>query len=157
VSFARVPAGVTDRILCLDTSVWIAYLTPDDLQDAATALVVEALREDAGLVAPAFGWAEVGSVLRKKVRAGLIDHRQADAQWRSFQSLPVRTVDTAEVRARAWELAHRFSFPTLYDAAFLACTELAVPSGVERAFWTADQALIRMLGNERPSYVRLLI
>jgi predicted nucleic acid-binding protein len=148
---------VSDRILCLDTSVWIAYLTPDEQQDGATALVVDALLEDAILIAPAFGWAEVGSVLLKKVRAGLLDHRQAGSLWGSFLDLPVQTVDTADVRTRAWELAIRFSLPTLYDAAFLACTELGGHIESARAFWTADRALIRMLGKERPSYVRLLV
>jgi hypothetical protein len=46
---------------------------------------------------------------------------------------------------------------TLDDDAFLACTELAeADEGVEREFWTADQAVSRPLGANRAAYVRAL-
>lgn len=55
---------MSDRTLCLDTSILIKYLTPDEQEEAATTLVLGALQDGSRLVAPAWAWAEVGSVLR---------------------------------------------------------------------------------------------
>jgi hypothetical protein len=48
--------------------VIISYLVPDEDEPAADALVWEAIAGTARLVAPAFVWAEVGSVLYKLFR-----------------------------------------------------------------------------------------
>lgn len=55
---------------CIDTSLWVPYLVPEPLQPQARALIIPWLSGGELLVAPAFTWAEVGSVLRKKVRLG---------------------------------------------------------------------------------------
>ncbi len=55
---------------------------------------------------------------------------------------------------RAWQLAEQFAQPTLYDAAYLAVTELL--DGPSRSFWTADKQLLAALGADRPSYVHHL-
>ncbi len=57
-------------IYCLDTSIWIKYLCPDEQEDLATELVSNALSTK--LVLPSFAWAEIASVLRKKVRSNLL-------------------------------------------------------------------------------------
>jgi predicted nucleic acid-binding protein len=51
-----------NRVLCLDTSVWIPYLVPEVYQPQSRKLLAEALSLSIPLVAPAFAWAEVGSV-----------------------------------------------------------------------------------------------
>ncbi|XWK89159.1 MAG: type II toxin-antitoxin system VapC family toxin [Phormidium sp.] len=50
---------------CIDTSVWIPYLLPETLQPQARNLIAPLLTSNERLVAPAFAWTEVGSVLRK--------------------------------------------------------------------------------------------
>ncbi|MGA9381936.1 MAG: type II toxin-antitoxin system VapC family toxin [Phormidium sp.] len=55
---------------CIDTSVWIPYLLPETLQPQARNLITPLLTSNIRLVAPAFAWTEVGSVLRKKVKIG---------------------------------------------------------------------------------------
>jgi predicted nucleic acid-binding protein len=57
------------RVLCLDSSVLIPYLTPEDNSDKAEMLILDAISTSLRLVAPCFAWAEVGSVLRKKLGA----------------------------------------------------------------------------------------
>jgi len=148
-----------DEVLCLDTTVLVKYLVIEESREESEAAVQLVGRGLAGgrLVAPAWAWAEVGSVLRKKVRQRLISTEQAAALWSLFARLPVHYLDLPMIRARAWELAARYSLPTLYDAAFLACTELApAPIGAVREFWTADETLLRSLGPARPGYVRRL-
>ncbi len=109
------------------------------------------------LIAPSFAWAEIGSVLKKKVRQRLLTKRQADELWMSFCTIPIEYIDTVAVRAVAWEIAERYTLPTLYDAAFLACLEvLRRERGNEGAFWTTDRELLRAMGTNRPSFVRLL-
>jgi predicted nucleic acid-binding protein len=147
-----VTAGVTD-VVCLDAGVWIKALAAEELSAEAADVVADSIG-NGSLVAPAFCWAEVGSVLRKKVRAGDLSAREADDAWTDFLAMPVTFVDTPLLRSRAWNLAERYGQPTLYDAAYLACTE--VVEGTSRTFWTADQALLTALGSRRPDYVRHL-
>ncbi len=146
-----------ERLLCVDSSAVAEYLVPDAHADAATRLVAGGLGSQTRWVAPAFAWAEVGSVLRKKVRSKQLRGDEAARLWDDFNDLPIEYVDFPVLRQRAWEIAQRFGLPTLYDAAFLACTEVApAPVDAVREFWTADQGLLRSLGQQLPPYVRSL-
>jgi predicted nucleic acid-binding protein len=150
---------MSETVICLDTGVVIKTFIEEDQPDlhvAARRLMLRALN-GGFLIAPAFAWAEVGSVLRKKIRQGMLRPDQAQALWDQFNKLPIEYFDTQAIRTRAWELADRYTLPTLYDAAFLACTEAAPVSHVtSREFWTTDQALLRSLAPEMPLYVRPL-
>lgn len=143
-----------DDIVCLDSSVLVKFLTreePVGLSDAAHTIVTRAVAHGR-IVLPAFAWAEVGSVLRKKVRQQMLQDDQATAVWTLFQRLPVEYVESAALRQRAWEIAATFDLPTLDDAAFLACAEIVAA----RDLWTADDALLRALGSAAPLWVRHL-
>ena len=141
------------RALCLDTSVLIQYLVPEEFQSQAEALVLEAVETTVRLVAPTFAWAEIGSVLRKKTRTGLLSTEQAKGCFDDFCQLPINYIDTDQIRAKAWEIAQQYRLPTLYDAAFLACAESV---GVDCQFWTADKTLLNQLGLAKPAYVKEL-
>lgn len=141
-----------NKALCLDTSVLIQYLVAEQLQIEAEALVLEAVENSVKIVAPAFAWAEIGSVLRKKIRAGLLTAEEAQGCFDDFCQLPIEYIDTVVVRARAWEIAQQYQLPTLYDASFLACAESI---GANCQFWTADKTLLNQLG-QRLSYVKKL-
>lgn len=140
---------MSEEILCLDTTVFIKALTaeePEDEEHAAKQLVLRGVLAGR-MVAPAWAWAEVGSVLRKKIRAGLVEVAEGRRLWTAFLKLPIDFLDTWALRMRAWELAEQYTLPTLYDATFLACTELAPgPASARREFWTADAVLLRQLG-----------
>lgn len=136
------------RVLCLDTSVWIPYLVPETYQLEARVIVEEALSLSIRLVAPAFAWAEVGSVLRKKTRMGVITTEEALGFFEDFCELPIDYIEDEAIRIRSWEIAEQYRLLTLYDAAFLACAEMT-----SAEFWTADAALVRQL-TPRPSYLR---
>jgi predicted nucleic acid-binding protein len=138
------------KVLCLDTSVVVSYLVPDENEPQADALILEAVLGIARLVAPTFAWAEVGSVLRKKIRMGLLTPQEAKGCYEDFGNLPIDYINGESVRARSWELAEQYQLPTLYDAAFLACAE-----SESAQFWTADKVLLAKL-SPRPSYVHQL-
>lgn len=140
-------------VVCLDAGVWIKALVAEEGSDRAGRLVAE-VTGVGRVVAPAFCWAEVGSVLRKKVSRGEITVEESVEAWADFQAMPIDFLDESKVRDRAWSLAERFAQPTLYDAAYLAVTEL--PAGATREFWTADQAFFDALLGGRPEYVHHL-
>jgi predicted nucleic acid-binding protein len=139
--------GVTK---CIDTSVWIPYLVPEPLQPQARNLITPLLASSVRLVAPAFAWAEVGSVLRKKVRLGAVTSIQAAGFYDDFCQMPVEYLDSDAIRVRTWAITEQFSLATLYDAAFLAVAELE-----SAEFWTADQSLLNTL-RLCPAYVHKL-
>jgi predicted nucleic acid-binding protein len=136
------------RVLCLDTSVWIPYLVPEVFQSQAVTLVAEALSLNIRLVAPAFAWAEVGSVLRKKTRLGVITTEEALGFFEDFCELPIDYIEEEAMRSKSWEIAEKYGLSTLYDAAFLACAEMT-----SAEFWTADAALVRQV-TPRPAFLR---
>jgi predicted nucleic acid-binding protein len=149
---------VNEGVLCLDTGVIVKFLVPEEPEEfrqAATRLVHRAVTSGR-LVAPAFAWAEVGSVLQKKLRQRLLESAHVDLLWRHFSDLPIDFVEMPVMRTRAWNLARSYGLPTLYDAAFLACAEVVASHGPMVEFWTADQVLLRQLGPARPPYVREL-
>ncbi|EDX78072.1 hypothetical protein MC7420_7810 [Coleofasciculus chthonoplastes PCC 7420] len=125
-------------------------MIPETLQPQARNFILPLLTSNERLVAPAFAWAEVGSVLRKKVRLGAITISQAAGFYDDFCQMPVEYLDSNAIRAKTWALAQQFSLATLYDAAFLAVAELE-----SAEFWTADQSLLNTL-TPCPGYVRKL-
>lgn len=141
------------RALCLDTNVIVQYLVPESLQAEAEALILEALEASVQLVAPAFIWAEVGSVLRKKIRRELLTAEEAQGYFEDFCDLPIDYLENEQLRTKAWEVAQLYHLPTLYDAAFMACAEI---TDDRCQFWTADKKLLNQLGSSRPAYVREL-
>jgi predicted nucleic acid-binding protein len=152
-------AGVIEVVRCLDSSVWLKALTNEEpltLSDIANDLVLDTAHRGE-LVAPAFAWAEVGSVLRKKLRQGIIAEDQAAMLWERFIRLPIRFFDSTALRRRTWEIADTYGLATIYDASYLACTEVSFESiRVEREFWTSDLSLVRTLTPLPPPYLRIL-
>lgn len=125
-------------------------MVPEVYQVQARALVEVALNQNLRIVAPAFAWAEVGSVLRKKTRMQVITAEEAQGFFEDFHKLPIEYIEEETIRFRSWEIAEKYGLPTLYDAAFLACTE-----SVSGEFWTVYAALVKKLV-PRPNYLKEL-
>jgi len=136
--------------ICVDTSVFVKYLCPDEQEQSATDLITDALSRTAKLVAPSFAWAEVASVLRKKVRSNLLAAAEAEQIYTAYCNLPIDYIDKEDLRTKAWQIAERYGLPTLYDAAFLAVAETEAAE-----FWTTDKVLLKQL-SPRPAYVHEL-
>jgi len=69
---------------------------------------------------------------------GVITIEQAQGFFQDFNELPIDYIQEEAIRARTWEIAEIYGLPTLYDAAFLACTE-----SISGEFWTSNRS--RML------------
>lgn len=142
---------------CLDSSVLVKILVPEEGSDEATALLRHAIQSGCRIIAPAFAWAEVGTVLRKKVKAELITQAEADTAWARFMSLDIAYINDPMIPTMAWFLSQKHDLPTIYDASFLAvCDSVKAELRGAIEFWTADREFVRSLGYLAPPYVRLL-
>lgn len=144
-----------NNCICLDSSVLVKVLVPEEDSDRATALLQKIIESRQVIVLPAFAWAEIGTVLRKKRRKGELTTTEADELWQEFRQFPgIEYLTDDSVMDHAWKISRYFDFPTLYDAAFLAVAEIiAERTGETCEYWTADEKLVNQL-NGRREYVR---
>jgi predicted nucleic acid-binding protein len=113
-SCAKESDGVIEHAVCLDTSVPIKWLTRE-IPAEDSQLARELVRKSAAsgrIIAPAFAWAEVGSMLRKKTRQAILTARQASESWELFQSTQIEFIDDFNVRDRAWLISVELGLPT---------------------------------------------
>lgn len=122
---------------------------PEPGSEAADRLLAEALERGVDVIGPAFLPVEVLSVLRKHVHRGTVTPEQADRSVASLLVLPIEPVDGREVYDLAWRIAGELSLPVVYDAVYLAVSELR-----RAEFWTADRVLFEKAKGR--GYVRLL-
>lgn len=130
--------------ICLDSSVLIKLLVLEDNSDKAATLMQRVVGNNQTVVLPSFSWAEVGSVLRKKVSRKIISPEQSEIAWEAFNNLGILNfINDSIVMRAAWHIAAREKLPTIYDAAYLAVAEIISRQSNEVCeFWTADEALI---------------
>jgi predicted nucleic acid-binding protein len=143
-------------IRCVDAGVVVKWLTPEDGTPAAEAVCLSSLAPVVRWVTPSFFWAEVGSVLRKKVRSGVLRSAEAALSWERLLLVPIRPVEGTRFWRAAWDWAERIAQPTLYDACYLAAAEVSAGPDEALEFWTADAQFVAALGAQRPPWVRLL-
>lgn len=145
------------RTYCLDTSVLVKAFVPEEGSAEAMDLLREAVSSGSRLIAPAFAWAEVGTVFLKKIRAGLLTEAEASTAWDRFASLSIDYLQDTLVQRMAWDTSLRYQLPTMYDASFLAvCDRVTTESPGLLEFWTADRRLLEDLGSSPPPYLKLL-
>lgn len=60
------------RYICIDSSVLIKIFIKEDGSYKAKVLLKKVVEDNQIILLPAFAWAEVGTIIRKKARAGII-------------------------------------------------------------------------------------
>jgi predicted nucleic acid-binding protein len=135
----------------LDAGILVKVYVPEELSEEAGALLDRLLDRGAELVEPSFMPVEVLSVLRRKVKAGVLLAPEAEVALASLFALPLEVVDGREVYEHAWRLATTADLPVLYDAVYLAVAEQHGAT-----LWTADEALCRTAAALDLGFVRLL-
>jgi predicted nucleic acid-binding protein len=136
--------------ICLDSSVIIKVLTWEEKSEEAAEIFNKIINKKQIILLPEFAWAEIGSVLRKKIRMKLLDKKDADILWDSFINLGnIEFIHFSEISTLAWEISKEENLPTLYDAAFLAvCEKYEIEE-----FWTDDKKLINSIKSNK-SYIK---
>jgi predicted nucleic acid-binding protein len=132
-----------DSSVCVDANLIVWSLVPAPLSDAAEALLEKWQQEQAILIAPALLAFEVTSSLRRLVYLGEITPDQGEEAFREFLKIDVQLSHQRGIFALAWNLAKRFNFPRVYDAAYLALAELR-----HCEFWTADKRLFNTVSQD---------
>lgn len=131
---------------CVDSSVAVKWLLREQHSRQARALLREQLDQQEAIVAPALLPMEVANILRQRIRSGTFTPVQAQRRLTRFLALPLTFSASPEFYSRALSIAVDHNLPAVYDALYLAVAESFMCP-----LWTADQKLIRTVGQQFPS------
>jgi predicted nucleic acid-binding protein len=125
-------------VIVADASVLVVALADDgaDGDQARARLHGEVL------AVPELADLEVASVLRRQMKAGLLDARRARLALEDLAALPARRAPHRPLLPRCWELRDNL---TIYDAAYVALAEV-----MSITLLTGDQRLARAPGPRCP-------
>ena len=108
-------------MICVDSSVAAKWSFVEEHSLEARVLLRVALEQRDPIIAPPLLASEVANVICQRVRQGQLD------------------------LGEALVLADQYSLPAIYDAQYVALAEM-----LGTTLWTADQRLLRALGNRLP-------
>jgi predicted nucleic acid-binding protein len=131
--------------VCVDASLVIHWLVPQQLEPMACQLMDGWIEDGDEIIGPALLFSEVVSVLRRQVHLGVLDEEDADRMVWLVLRLGIRRIDNMMLYRRAYEIATRHGHPRAYDAHYVAAAE---HEGVQ--LWTADRPLYQSLRNDLP-------
>ena len=129
--------------VCVDASVLIHWLVPQQSDPRVYDLVDGWLEDGVELIGPALLFSEVISVLRMQVYKGTMGPEDVERIVQLFLRLGIRRIEHLTLYQRAFELATRFGQPRAYDAHYLAVAE---QEGCE--LWTMDRPLYESVRRE---------
>ncbi|MBE9191933.1 type II toxin-antitoxin system VapC family toxin [Gloeocapsopsis crepidinum LEGE 06123] len=110
-------------LLVIDSSVLAKWLFPEPLQSQARALRQDWESSTVELIAPNLMFVEVGNIIWKKQRLGLITQEEATSSILDLLDLEIPTVESQVILAEAYSLAECFD-RTVYDALYLALAQV---------------------------------
>ncbi|HVS73516.1 MAG TPA: type II toxin-antitoxin system VapC family toxin [Phycisphaerae bacterium] len=128
-----------------DSCVAAKWVVAESDSSKAQALLAEAARRGERMTILELAFAEVGNVLWKHQRSGMITAGEAKSLWEKFNGLPLTIVPIHHVLDRALEIAIAYD-RSVYDAAFVAAVEKRRARGV-----TSDAKLHRAVAGDFPA------
>jgi predicted nucleic acid-binding protein len=133
-------------MICVDASVAVKWLLPEEWSEQALTLFLAAGRSNESIVAPPVFPIEVSNALWQQVRtsAGL-SLAEATEQLERLLSFEIIILDPPGLLQRALIIADAFNLPAVYDAHYVALAEW---SGCE--LWTDDQRLLSRVKRDLP-------
>jgi predicted nucleic acid-binding protein len=138
-------------MICVDASVAVKWILPEELSDQARALYRAHLRAREPIVAPTLLLYEVTNIVRQQLRARRVPSLVAAGRLLDdFLAFAIDFHDPPALHKQALAIADAFDLPAAYDAHYLALAE-----DFDCEFWTNDQRLLRRVGRSLP-YVRWL-
>ncbi|MDD5190546.1 MAG: type II toxin-antitoxin system VapC family toxin [Dehalococcoidales bacterium] len=127
-------------VCCLDASVAVPWLLPNQQDARADALLLKLLDSKTDLVAAPFFNAEVTSAIRLRVFLKQITLAEGESAFQRFMALEVNQFNHPSLDQVAWELAKKYNTIRTYDMYYLAVAEL-----LDCALWTNDKRLYNVL------------
>lgn len=141
-----------DATVCLDASLATKLVLIEERSDLALHLWDGWFRAGTRVIAPALIMWEVANSLRKTALGGRIPTPSVDPLYQTFTDLPIEMVPHSGLPLTAWQqFVLGFDLcVSPYDATYLATAQAA-----ECELWTADDRLVRTVGEQLP-WVRSL-
>jgi len=132
-------------MICVDSSLAGKGLFTEEHSAQADSLLQATLASREPIVAPPLLPSEMMNLLRQRQRAGALTLPQAQALLSQFLAVPISLRFPRRMYHRVLELADQYALPAVYDAHYVALSEL-----LGATFWTADQRLLRTIGTTLP-------
>ena len=129
-------------MVCVDASLVVAWLLPEDLSEKALTLRRRLQASGESLIAPSFLLAEVPAVLRRNVFLRRIDAAQGDGAFELFKLFPIEIHNLEPLIDTAWELGKQLNAVRTYDMLYLALAQRE-----DCDLWTVDRRFVRLVGN----------
>jgi predicted nucleic acid-binding protein len=123
--------------VCVDASLVLALLLPEERSNQAQSLWSGWLREAVTIFGPPLLYAEVPSVLRQAVFFNRVSSDEGEAAFQAFCDMNIAVSANPDLHIRAWNLAKEFHRPRVYDSFYLAAAQA---EGCE--LWTGDRRLV---------------
>ena len=108
---------------CLDASVVLNWLLPQQRTQAVHEFIVDCLRKRERLLAPPLLFSESTSVLRRYVHGGALLHDEAAAALGDLLALPLSTVHDSQVYQSALRFAQILGLAKAYDVQYVAVAD----------------------------------
>jgi len=137
-------------LICVDASVAAKWLFEEEHSAQADLLLRTALEQRQPIIAPPLLLSEVLNIIRQRIRQGGLTLDEGQALLAQFLAIPISRQVPEALYGRALAIADEHNLPAVYDAHYVALAET-----LQATLWTADQRLLRALGNRRP-FVRWL-
>jgi predicted nucleic acid-binding protein len=134
-------------VICVDASVAVKWVLPEEESDKALALLDDALRAGRDVIGPPHLPIEVTSAIYKRLRLGEMRPEEARERLQAFSAIPADLVFPAGLAEKALDLAAELDWPYPYDAFYLAVGEI-----LDCEVWTADE---EFFGDAHTGYPRV--
>jgi len=133
--------------VCIDASVALLWVLPDDLTPAARSLRRLCHREGVSIIAPPLFRAEVTSTVRRWLYSGRVTEAFAREAVRRSLNFPVMIEGQFDsLQLRAFDLATALNQPRAYDSQYLALAEFC-----SCQLWTADERFVNSARDRFPN------
>jgi predicted nucleic acid-binding protein len=133
--------------LVVDASVAVKWMIPsprERLVPESIALHERFVRNEIEIAVPDLFWPEIGNVLWKSIRTGLISEKDATVALSSLGSESLLTVPSVPLISEALKIAVQYQ-RTVYD-----CMYVALAQQTRCALITADEKLVNALARDLP-------
>lgn len=121
-------------MICVDASLVLKWITPEEDSSLAFKLYRHWKKQKEILVAPVLLEYEVGSVLCKKVRMGLLASHRLIQSIAFYRRLAIQLLHESDLIEKGLSLAQSFEESSVYDCVYLALAQIKAID-----FYTCDK------------------
>ena len=132
-------------MICVDASIAIKWLFPEEYSEQALDLIAAAARARERVIAPHLLPVEVANIIRQRMRVYDLPLDQARLLLARFFAYRITLRSSPALHDLALNIAANYNLPAVYDAHYIA---LAQQLGCN--LWTDDRRLLRSLRGRLP-------